>query len=228
MIECAIWWAEPLPNDPRYLEFLDEAERGRHTAYRMELDKRRFLTGRVLSKTIAGERLGRDPKSISFDATCTDCGKQHGPPSVPGSELKLSISHSGDRIGLAVTEATPVGLDVESRRKADDSLIEYTLTPPEVEAIHKVPASEKEMVFFQYWTRKEALMKATGKGLRIPPSAITLSGPGEPARLVHSTDAALDPARLRLIDLDPGEGYRAAVALITEDEVKVTEHPWPA
>lgn len=220
MIECAVWWAEPLPNEPRYLALLDSLEQGRHQAYRQEIDQRRFLTGRVLAKTVLGERLGRAPETVEFDATCDDCGKPHGKPRLPGVEF--SISHSGDRIGLALTSAA-VGLDVEAAtRRAEDTLISYALNETEQQALAGLSAEERVSTFFQYWTRKEALMKATGRGLRIPLQSITLSG----ARLVECTDAALDPATTRLADLDPGEGYRAAVAVLTTEDIEASETRW--
>ncbi|MBB2934882.1 4'-phosphopantetheinyl transferase [Amycolatopsis bartoniae] len=220
MIECAIWWAAPLPNDPEYLTLLDEPEQGRHRAYRLEIDQRRFLTGRVMAKTVLGERLGLSAQEVRFDATCDDCGKPHGKPRIKGVEF--SISHSGDRIGLAVTTA-PVGLDVETEnRKADDSLISYALNEAEQKALNGLSAAERASAFFQYWTRKEALMKATGKGLKIPLQSITLDG----ARLAASTHAALNPNSTWLQDLTPGEGYRAAVAILTTENVTTTETNW--
>jgi 4'-phosphopantetheinyl transferase len=225
VIECRVWWALPLTAEARYLKLLDQAEQGRYAAYRQEIDQRRFLTGRVLAKTVVGELLGRAPEAVEFDATCDDCGKPHGRPRIDG--VRFSISHSGDRIGLAVTGATPVGLDVETAtRRADDSLISYALNETEQRDMARLDGEERTWAFFRYWTRKEALMKATGRGLKIPLRSITLSGPAEPARLVASADPALAPATTRLADLDPGEGYRAAVAVLTGDELKVTEQHW--
>ncbi|WP_037317751.1 4'-phosphopantetheinyl transferase family protein [Amycolatopsis orientalis] len=224
MIECAVRWSPPLPAEPRFLALLDELEQGRYDTYRQDIDKRRFLTGRVLAKTVTAERLGLAVEEVSFDATCDDCGKPHGRPRVPGAPLMLSISHSGDLIGVAATAGTPVGLDVETAtRRADDSLIEYALSPAEQAAVSGLLAEQRTTAFFTYWTRKEAVMKATGKGLKIPLQSITFSGHDEAARLVSSGDAALDPARTRLVDLKAAEGYRAAVALLTSDEISVTE-----
>ncbi|OXM51971.1 4'-phosphopantetheinyl transferase family protein [Amycolatopsis alba] len=224
MIECAVRWSEPLPAEPRFLALLDELEQGRYDNYRQDIDKRRFLTGRVLAKTVAAERLGLAVEAVSFDATCEDCGKPHGRPRVPDAPLMLSISHSGDLIGVAATAGTPVGLDVETaNRRAEDSLLEYALTPAEQSAISGLLAEQRATAFFTYWTRKEAVMKATGKGLKIPLQSITFSGYDEDARLVRSSHPALDPERTRLADLKATEGYRAAVALITTDEISVTE-----
>ncbi|GAB3717747.1 4'-phosphopantetheinyl transferase superfamily protein [Amycolatopsis oliviviridis] len=224
MIECAVRWSPPLPAEPRFLALLDELEQGRYDSYRQDIDKRRFLTGRVLAKTVAAERLGLAVEAVKFDATCEDCGKPHGRPRVPGAPLMLSISHSGDLIGVAATAGTPVGLDVETAtRRAEDSLMEYALTPAEQAAISGLLEAERATAFFTYWTRKEAVMKATGKGLKIPLQSITFSAYDEEARLVRSSHAALDPDRTRLADLKATEGYRAAVALITSDDISVTE-----
>ena len=227
MIECTVWWSSPLPNEPKYLDLLDSLEKGRHEAYRQEIDQRRFLTGRVLAKTVAAEQLGTTADKITFDATCDDCGKPHGVPRVPGAALALSISHSGEMIGVGVTTGTKLGLDVETAtRRADDSLIEYALNPAEMAGLAGLDAETRATAFFTYWTRKEALMKATGRGLKIPLKAITLSKYDEQAALLNSEDPALDPAGTRLEDLKAGEGYRAAVAFLTSDDVSVTERWW--
>ncbi|WP_020641586.1 4'-phosphopantetheinyl transferase family protein [Amycolatopsis balhimycina] len=226
-MEIVVRWSSPLPAEERFLRLLDDVEQGRFAAYRQEADKRRFLTGRVLAKTVAAERLGVPVESVKFDATCEDCGKPHGRPRIPGADLALSISHSGDLIGLAATPSIPVGLDVETTtRRADEGLIEYALSPAETASLAGLPAEDRAAAFFVYWTRKEAVMKATGKGLRIPLKSITFSRHDEPARLVFSGDAALNPATTRLADLKAADGYRAAIAVLTTDELSVTEEHW--
>ncbi|SFB48678.1 4'-phosphopantetheinyl transferase [Amycolatopsis marina] len=227
MIDCAVWWATPIAETGEFLPLLSQLETERYGAYRQELDQRRFLTGRVLAKTLVAARLGVTPGSVRFDATCADCGKHHGPPRVPDAPIKFSISHSGERVGIALTDRTPVGLDVETaNRRADESLIDYALSDEERRVVHALPEDERANAFFTYWTRKEAVMKATGKGLRIPLRGITLAPPGESAHLLASDDESLSPERTRLADLTPGSGYRAAVALLTDQEIAVTEHEW--
>ncbi len=226
MTDCAVWWSEPITETPTALALLDPAEHQRYGAYRKTEDRLRFLTGRVLAKTVAGLRLGLRPEEVHFDATCSDCGRQHGPVRVPGAALRLSISHAGERIGVAATSGAPVGLDVEAtQRNADDSLISYALGEAEQATLPSDPA-KRAQAFFVFWTRKEALMKATGRGLRIPLQSLVLSSAEEPARLLSSQDDSLSPATTRMADLDPGQGYRAAVAVITTGEIDVTEHWW--
>ncbi|GAA1198799.1 4'-phosphopantetheinyl transferase superfamily protein [Prauserella alba] len=206
---------------------LTDVERERYGAYRKSDDRRRFLTGRVMAKTLVGERLGVPAADVVFDAACEDCDKQHGPPRLPGSTLRLSISHAGDRVGLALTDGAELGLDVEATtRHADDGLLDYALSDTERAAVADLADSDRTRSFFRYWTGKEALMKATGKGLRIPLTSLTLSAPGEPIRLVSAAASTLDPATTRLAALQPGSGYDASVAVLTGDELEITERWW--
>lgn len=227
MITCAVWWAVPFGDLAEHRGLLTDVELDRHSGYRKPDDRRRFLTGRVLAKTVVGDHLGIPAPDVVFDAACEDCGKQHGPPRIPDSTLRLSISHAGDRVGLAIADGVQLGLDVESTtRRADDGLLDYALSAAERAAVAELSDVNRTHAFFRYWTAKEALMKATGKGLRIPLTSLTLSAPDEQARLVSSEAPALDPDTTRLVSLRPGTGYDAAVAVLTGDEVEVTEHWW--
>lgn len=226
-IECEVWWAKPVAADKARLALLDPLERGRFDTYRREADQQRFLTGRVLAKSVVAAMFGEDPGAITFDATCADCGKPHGRPTLPGSTLELSLTHSGDRIGLALATGVPIGLDVEvTKDRSTDNLISYALTDAERAVLEPLPAEERHQQFFVYWARKEALMKATGLGLKVPLRAMSLSSPGEPPALVSSEHPALRPDQARIADLDAGPGYRAALAVLTAEPIEVTERWW--
>jgi 4'-phosphopantetheinyl transferase len=228
VVECSVWWATPLTPDDELLGLLDPAERTRYRAYRKPEDQRRFLTGRVLARTVVGQRLRISPGAVALDASCPDCGKPHGRPRVVGAGLELSLTHAGDRVGLALTSGVPVGLDVEATgRSSGDDLIRYSLTDREHAAVSALPPEARATAFFTYWTRKEAVMKATGLGLKLPLRSITLSPPGEPPRVLTASDGAVDPTATTIVDLYPGPGYLAAVALLTARPVAVAEHAWP-
>ena len=144
---------------------LDEVERGRLAAYLREEDKARFLLGVTLVRRVLAERFSLPAARVILDRTCADCGKPHG--KVRAAGVELSVTHSGDLVGIAVGER-PVGLDVE---KVDlgvdvDAVARVALTDAEVRELRGYDGVAKARAFTTYWTRKEAVVKATGDGLR--------------------------------------------------------------
>jgi len=210
---------------------LDGIERDRHDAYRQTVDRARFLTGRVVAKAAAGAALGIDPVKVALDSTCPDCGRSHGkphvvaPPGFTGVLPELSISHSGNLVGVAMTAGQPVGLDVEQERDVQiEGLVRMTLSTGEQTAWTTVPLPDRDAAFFTYWSRKEAILKATGRGLAIGMTRITVTPWDQPPSVLDSQASEVDKATMRMAQLDAGSGYRACVAVITPDDLDVTVH----
>jgi 4'-phosphopantetheinyl transferase len=222
---CQVHWARPAVATPRLTRLLDDIERVRHDTYRRAEDRARFLTGRVVTKSLVATALGIGVTEVELDSTCVDCGKTHGkptviaPPGFSGVVPELSITHSGDLVGVAITEGLPVGLDVEQERDVEiDGLLRMTLSPREVDAFATVPTADRDAAFFTYWARKEAVLKATGRGLAVSMTKVTLTPWDQPPRIVESRTSEVDIERMRLAPLDPALGYRACVAVIAEPD----------
>jgi 4'-phosphopantetheinyl transferase len=224
MISVDVWWARSTWSNGS-LELLDEVERGRHARYLRAEDKARFLTARVLAKTVLAGRLGVRPNEITFDSTCS-CGQPHGKPKLPAGGAELSISHSGDWITVAVTSSAAVGVDVEQvpAKPVDDAMLDATLSTQELAVLRGLSDAERSEAFVTYWTRKEALLKATAEGLSTPMPSITLTSPSEAPRVLHPGKSIVDPTNCALVDLAPRAGYRACVAVIGADGATVVEH----
>jgi 4'-phosphopantetheinyl transferase len=232
-MRCDVWWARPAPATERLLAMLDGVERERYGNYRQEIDRLRFLTGRALIRTVAGRELGIEPERVVLDSSCYDCGKPHGKPRVvTGSSSvaapEVSISHSGSLVVLAVVgsagDTAPVGVDVEQIRTAEvDDLARIAFSPTERAAFGALPAGDRQGAFFTYWARKEAVVKATGKGMSVAMSAFTLSAHDAPPRVLASGVSEVDPAAVQLADLTPSHDYRASVAVLGADSITVTE-----
>jgi 4'-phosphopantetheinyl transferase len=221
-MRCDVYWAHPAAGTPGLLALLDEVERGRFEGYRREIDKFRFLTGRALIRGVAAAELGIPAKDVVIDSSCFDCGKPHGKPKISG--LEVSISHSGDWVALALTDAAPVGVDVEEVRDAEvDDLARISFSPAELAVFDTVPQQDRKGAFFTYWSRKEAVVKATGKGMSVPMSKLTLTRHDEPPRVVLSTSPDVDVDTVHMVDLTVGDGYRASVAVFGDTGPEITE-----
>ena len=78
-------------------------------------------------------------------------------------DIHFSLSHSGT-VALCAISDQPVGADVEEPRKISSSLIAYTMNDREQEQINA--SADPAMRFLYFWTRKEAVLKLTGEGIR--------------------------------------------------------------
>lgn len=95
----------------------------------------------------------------AFDFTYNE----HGKPSVSGhADVFFSISHCQKAIAVAISDE-PVGIDVESFRKADDALLSRTMNSSEIRLINA--SDNKERAFIELWTKKEAVFKLMGTGI---------------------------------------------------------------
>ena len=190
---------------PDHLALLDAAELGRRREYQHDPDRDRFTAGAALLRVAVAAATGCAARAVTVRRDCARCYRPHGRPVLPGTDLHASISHSGEVVAVALTRLGPVGVDVEAEVAIDH------------EALHPQLLGPGEQVgdlaeFYRTWTRKEAVLKATGDGLRVPMAALPVAAPSQPPRL-HAY-----PGRPELVvtmaDLPVDDGYCAALAVL--------------
>ncbi|MEU3020234.1 4'-phosphopantetheinyl transferase superfamily protein [Nocardiopsis sp. NPDC007018] len=242
-LDSTVWWAHTSSASERLLRLLDRSERERQERFRLQADRDRHLLGRALSRLVLADRTGCAPERVAFELRCRSCedkartGAQappgvreepHGKPVPTGAALgwEVSVSHSGEWVVLALARETPVGVDVERVSEARDlaGLAGYALADSEQEAWKAMPEADRTAAFFGYWARKEALLKATGLGLSGGLRRVAVSAPDARARLL-SWEGGGGPGAAWLSDLDGGPQYRAALAVLTDREVRLTVQP---
>lgn len=142
-----------------YTKILDAEEILRASKFYKKEDRERFITGRAVLKKLLGLYLKRSPELIKI---IPDQNKK--PVIKDYRHLHFNVSHSKDCIAFAIAD-TNVGIDVEYiNDNFNYSLIAQScFTIAEINYIKEsfIPVNE----FFKIWTRKEALLKADGKGL---------------------------------------------------------------
>jgi 4'-phosphopantetheinyl transferase len=221
-----VWWARRQDASAGHVALLDETERRRWTAYRRDADRERFLAGCVLAKAALARYAGLRPADVRFDRTCGQCGEPHGKPAFTGAAaggtLEHSVAHSGDLVAVAVA-GHPVGVDVEQLDERPhplggdgdpDALARLVLSSTEQSALSAIPPPGRPRAFLVAWTRKEAVTKATGDGLRAAFSEVVVAADTSgPPRLV-SWPYERSPREVTLLDLDAAAGYVAALAVL--------------
>jgi 4'-phosphopantetheinyl transferase len=202
-------WSADLGRDPAPFESLlsgDEVERA--NSFYFPRDRRRFVIGRGIVRTLLGEYVGRAPSGLVFSYG------PHGRPDLDG--IAFNVSHSGDRAVLAVASGGDVGVDIEELRPepAEEQVAERFFSPSEVVELRALPADQQPRAFLSCWTRKEAFIKALGDGLSLALDSFDVTlRPGEPPALTRTAWSSSEPARWRVRDLSSHfPGYVAALA----------------
>jgi 4'-phosphopantetheinyl transferase len=135
----------------------------------------------------------------------------------PGrGKLFFNLSHSHGMALYAFTNEREIGVDIEYIRDIPDmeQIVEHFFSARELTVFRALSESRKRESFFNCWTRKEALIKATGEGLSYPLDGFVVSMvPDEPARLISINGNTGVAARWSIRDIKPAAGYAAALAV---------------
>jgi 4'-phosphopantetheinyl transferase len=223
---CHVWWARPEDVDPRHDALLAPADLQRRSRLRVEADRRRLTAAAAVVRTIVGAHADLPPDAVEIDRTCRGCGLQHGKPWVPVlPDVHISVSHSAGAVGVAVGRDGPVGLDVEAVGEYGvgelESLAACVLAPEERAYLAGLPAANRALAFTTYWTRKEAVVKATGEGITCV-DHVVVTPPSSPPRMLRWPGHDLP---LSLHELHPPDGSVATLAVLAETPVRVVEQP---
>jgi 4'-phosphopantetheinyl transferase len=224
---CQIWWARPVDARPALDPLLKLAERDRRNRLVRKDDQDRLTVGAALTRLVLARHLRRPADQLRFDRTCCFCGAKHGKPQLVDEDggLQFSVSHSGQRVAVAVVRGGIVGVDVEQESPdlEVDTLVPEVLSEEERVAFRQLAPRDRLRGLLTYWTRKEALLKATGDGLRVPMPTITVSGPDEPPLLRRWSGRLALPASVTLHALRPGSGHVASLAVLGLPTVRLHE-----
>ncbi len=129
--------------------------------------RRECLISRVLIRSVLSSYTGDDPSIWKFSAN------RYGKPSIAhpaDCPLRFNLSHTAGLVVCAVSREAEVGIDAEDtrRRMADESIAQHYFAPEEVALLEAAPPEDRPLRFLQFWTLKEAFVKAHGSGLSIP------------------------------------------------------------
>jgi 4'-phosphopantetheinyl transferase len=197
----------------RFRRTLEAGELDRAGRFHFDKHRRHFIVARGFLRSVVARYLKSQPETLRFEYGA------YGKPAL-GSEhtLRFNLSHSNEVALLAVSLDAELGVDVEHIRAdfASEDIARRYFSRAEVEVFNVLPPDERVAAFFRCWTRKEAYIKAIGKGFSQSLSAfdVTLAPGMAPALLRAEED---DASRWWMSDIEVGEGY--AGALIVERPV---------
>lgn len=140
---------------------LTEGERAKINRLKHSKHRLRAVAMRVQLRHLLGVYLCVNPAEIVFQKA------EFGKPFVPNVPISFSVSHSGSIALVAISLNNVVGIDVERWRELDNlsALVRRNFSSAEKTQWEEIADDQREAVFFNIWSCKEAFIKATGRGL---------------------------------------------------------------
>lgn len=179
--EVNIWAATLDPNAiPLFESLLDNNERERASRMRGSILKQRYVFAHGMLRMILAPYVGICADRLVFGRHAD------GKPFLQDHQnIQFSLSHTGPHMLVAIGLDHELGIDLEARRDMpdQDKLVDQFFSRQEREQYWRLPDSQRQEAFFHMWTRKEALLKATGLGLQQPLDGFSVSY-NLPARLL--------------------------------------------
>lgn len=208
-----LWSAEldhPEDEIPAF-ELLSVDERHRATQFRFERNRRRFTIARATLRVLLARYVARRANEIAF------IYDQYGKPAIAGGEPQFNLSHSGELAVIAISAHLPLGVDVEqlSRSIDSDALIGSFASANERAAFAALPQQGRELAFFYWWTRKEAVLKALGTGHSQPMESFDVSISLDDVRLT-AVGSEEFPQHISLSNIPLPPGYIGSLAICGE------------
>jgi 4'-phosphopantetheinyl transferase len=189
----------------------DELERA--SRYRFSRDRRAYVAARAVLRTILGRYVNSDPSEIAF--SYSENGKPSLAPHSRANPIDFNVSHSGGLGLIGFTCKRQVGVDIEKiRARFDGDAISRFFSKQEQTELLLLPSEERDVGFFRCWTRKEAYIKAAGKGLSLPLQQfdVSVKAGDEDALLATRPDPA-ESGHWSLREVPVGPDYVGAICV---------------
>src|SRR5262249_32264065 len=131
-------------------------------------------------------------------------------------------------IACLVALGCDVGVDVEDMTRPGETVevAEQFFSSTEVATLRALPSSAQRHRFFEYWTLKEAYIKARGMGLAIPLEQFSFHlEMGHPVRISFDPRLHDDPHCWQFAQFHPTSRHQMAAAIHRRTDTELTIHP---
>ncbi|HEX2868122.1 MAG TPA: 4'-phosphopantetheinyl transferase superfamily protein [Ignavibacteriales bacterium] len=195
-----------------FWDILTRDEMERACAYYFSKDRDNFIISRGVLRILIARYLNILPEEITLHFN------KYGKPFLKknGKELKFNVSHSKGMLLFAFSRGLELGIDIEFMRHdfAHMEIAGGFFSKNEVLMLSLLPEEMRTTAFYNCWTRKEAFIKAKGRGLSIPLDSFDVSvRPGDPPELLNIYGQAGESRKWKIFNLNTAHGYCASLAV---------------
>ncbi|MCA1909378.1 MAG: 4'-phosphopantetheinyl transferase superfamily protein [Magnetospirillum sp.] len=219
----AVWWLDVSTVAetawPALAARLGEDERARAQRFHFDHDRLCYVAAHALGRGALAAWTGIASHAWAFAADAF--GKPEVAAPAWRGRLRLNLSHTRGVAAAALCEEHDVGVDVEwlERRPVEDGLAQRFFAPAECAQLAALPPAARHHAFLDFWTLKEAYVKAIGKGLAQPLDSFAFTL--DPLAIAFDDRLSDDPSRWLFRRLRPTPSHVLALALRHPDPASV-------
>jgi 4'-phosphopantetheinyl transferase len=160
---------------------------------------------------------------------------RHGRPFVAGpivaKPIHFSLSHTEGCVACVISRVEAVGVDVERVEQRDSlwATAQHVFAAEEIATMRGLPPGAFIERFFDYWTLKEAYLKARGLGLRLPLDQFAMELSGATIAINFTGEIDDDAQRWYFTSCAPSAQHRLAIADGSGKPggLPIVTRPWP-
>lgn len=203
---------------------LGKDERDRAARFHFAADRERFVAAHGILREILALYLQSAPVSLRLGEGST--GK---PFLVDHRHLCFNVSHTRSTMLVAVARGREVGVDVErlDTNISFGELAETALSKPERRALERLDEKSRAAALLAFWTRKEALVKADGRGMSLRMADIDVSDPAGRVTLWDGMIGAWTPSTRWLLQSPGCEAAHVAAVAAEGRDWQIANRRWP-
>lgn len=205
-----------------FLPKLSEEEKKRAFSFKFKKHQEAFIFSRGMLREKLSSYTGIKPEDIVFNY------RNAGKPELAGKNelnIKFNVSHSEDLTAFAFARQNELGIDVQHMRDLTDleGMIQYNLSYSEQKSISEYKGNIRKILFYRFWTHKEAYIKATGEGLAYNLSNVEFSFKNNRFELHRMLNMEIIPENWSVFELQLENNNEYSGALIVDNSMENRE-----
>jgi 4'-phosphopantetheinyl transferase len=212
-----IWVAAVVPFTDAILNkcqlgLLDDEELARWQRFTVPKARDQFLAAHTLLRTVLSRYAAVDPRNWRFATNSYGCPRIAEP--AAHRSIRFNMSHTDGLVTVAVALNRDVGIDVENitRTIKPLKLANHFFSAQEIASLTAWPEPDRTNAFFDFWTLKEAYIKARGQGLSLPLDSFAFTL-GEHGPSISFDKSHPDPGCWDFALFSPTTEHRLAIAV---------------